>query len=140
MRDDFSFREDGILSKFEEATKDVAKGLSPTLDEKLSLESAVNDSARNLEGSGEVSSNENTRGKVRVRTNPNVPNGAFSSYEEPSAERVYSGVSAPMDDSGFTNKWFGQSGSTQTLILIFTAILVVMVMAISFAVIRYLGM
>ena len=91
--------------------------------------------------------NAETRQKTLVRKmdgpgyTPGV-NNAF--YSQNDASRQYMGGSNMGyygNDSGSANNpWLNKAGSTQTLILIFTAILVVLVVIVSLVVMKYMGM
>ena len=91
--------------------------------------------------------NAETRQKTLVRKmdGPGYTPGVNNvSYGQNDASRQYMGGSNMGyygNDGGSTNNpWLNKAGSTQTLILIFTAILVVLVIIVSLVVLKYMGM
>ncbi|MGN0993302.1 MAG: hypothetical protein ACI4PE_05230 [Bacilli bacterium] len=147
--DNFGGREQKSLDALESSIKYVYDSMKPTLDESLKAESVVNDSLGVINNSYANSNDVNnyssqgqseSRAKVRVLTPNNRP-VVKDNYNEVSnnfGSNNYgfnAGYSA--DNQGFVNP--KQSGSAQTLILIFTAILVVMVVLVSLVIMRFLG-
>lgn len=91
--------------------------------------------------------NAETRQKILVRKmdGPGYTPGVNNvSYVQNDASRQYMGGSNMgyygNDGGSANNPWLNKAGSTQTLILIFTAILVVLVIIVSLVVLKYMGM
>lgn len=158
MRKDelFGNREQESLKTLGPATMYVLNAMKPTLDANLKAQSVVNNSLDFINSSDNVVNNVNdgfdpslgqgqseTRAKVRVLTPNNTP-GVRSSVSEVNnsfdTNRNYYAPSAGYSDNSQSNSnVFGNIGSAQTLILIFTAILVVMVFLVSFVIMNFLG-
>lgn len=147
--DNFGGREQKSLDALESSIKYVYDSMKPTLDESLKAESVVNDSLgvinNNYANSDDVNNyssqgQSESRAKVRVLTPNNRP-VVKDNYNEVNSNfgsnnyGFNAGYSAGNQE--FVNS--KQSGSVQTLILIFTAILVVMVVLVSLVIMRFLG-
>ena len=151
MRKDelFGGREQKSLDALESSIRYVYDSMKPTLDEALKAQSVVNDSlgvinnnSVDVNDSAFSQGQSDSRAKVRVLTPNNRP-VVKDNYNEVSNNfsnnnyGINAGSSA--GDQGFVNSNYTQSGSAQTLILIFTAILVVMVVLVSLVILNFPG-
>lgn len=154
MRKDelFGGREQKSLDALESSIRYVYDSMKPTLDEALKAQSVVNDSLGVINNSYDNMNDVNnyssqgqsdSRAKVRVLTPNNRP-VVKDNYNEVSnnfSNNNYGfNAGSSAGDQGFVNSNYTQSGSAQTLILIFTAILVVMVVLVSLVILKFLGM
>lgn len=168
MRKDelFGGREQKSLNVLKSSVDYVLGEIKPTLDESLKAESVVNDSlgvinnsdvnttysafdnvnnfdvnSNNMDNSSFSQGQSESRAKVRVLTPNNSPAirdnvNVGSNFAD---DRNYgSAVSYNANSTNFVNN-SKQAGSAQTLILIYTAILVVMVIAVSLVIMKSLG-
>lgn len=152
MRKDelFGGREQKSLDALESSIRYVYDSMKPTLDEALKAQSVVNDSlgvinnnSVGVNDSDFSQGQSDSRAKVRVLTPNNRP-VVKDNYNEVSnnfSNNNYGfNAGSSAGDQGFVNSNYTQSGSAQTLILIFTAILVVMVVLVSLVILKFLGM
>lgn len=166
-RGKFGSYEEDYLKETSKAILDV-KGKLP-LDEYLKSQSVVNSSVNQINSipsdyanmnnnnySGDVyGSNSNpgyggnaeTRQKTLVRKmngpgyTPGVNNVSYNQNDTSGQYMGGSNMGYYGNNSGSAdNPWLNKAGSTQTLILIFTAILVVLVIIVSLVVMKYMGM
>ena len=151
MRKDelFGGREQKSLDALESSIRYVYDSMKPTLDEALKAQSVVNDSlgvinnnSVDVNDSAFSQGQSDTRAKVRVLTpnNHSVARDASNFENNYSDTRNYSANGGYIP--GYSNSVssnYTQSGSAQTLILIFTAILVVMVVLVSLVILKFLG-
>ena len=151
MRKDelFGGREQKSLDALESSIRYVYDSMKPTLDEALKAQSVVNDSlgvinnnSVGVNDSDFSQGQSDSRAKVRVLTPNNRP-VVKDNYNEVSnnfSNNNYGfNAGSSAGDQGFVNSNYTQSGSVQTLILIFTAILVVMVVLVSLVILKFLG-
>lgn len=151
MRKDelFGGREQKSLDALESSIRYVYDSMKPTLDEALKAQSVVNDSlgvinnnSVGVNDSDFSQGQSDARAKVRVLTPNNRP-VVKDNYNEVSnnfSNNNYGfNAGSSAGDQGFVNSNYTQSGSAQTLILIFTAILVVMVVLVSLVILKFLG-
>lgn len=149
MRDDFKFKEQGIIDNAKSACEIVKAKSALELELYRQSKSAIKDSINEINNVGnQFDSSMNSGGqsdsrvKVLVRTNSNQsfrPNTNLeNNYDFGSANVTYTAPGFG-DSSDNSNKWYGNVGSAQTLILICTAILVVLVVAVSLGIMKYLG-
>lgn len=151
MRKDelFGGREQKSLDALGSSIRYVYDSMKPTLDEALKAQSVVNDSL-GIINNNSVGVNDSdfsqgqsdSRAKVRVLTPNNRP-VVKDNYNEVSnnfSNNNYGfNAGSSAGDQGFVNSNYTQSGSAQTLILIFTAILVVMVVLVSLVILKFFG-
>lgn len=151
MRKDelFGGREQKSLDALGSSIRYVYDSMKPTLDEALKAQSVVNDSlgvinnnSVGVNDSDFSQGQSDARAKVRVLTPNNRP-VVKDNYNEVSnnfSNNNYGfNAGSSAGDQGFVNSNYTQSGSAQTLILIFTAILVVMVVLVSLVILKFLG-
>lgn len=151
MRKDelFGGREQKSLDALESSIRYVYDSMKPTLDEALKAQSVVNDSlgvinnnSVGVNDSDFSQGQSDARAKVRVLTPNNRP-VVKDNYNEVSnnfSNNNYGfNAGSSAGDQGFVNSNYTQSGSAQTLILIFTAILVVMIVLVSLVILKFLG-
>lgn len=151
MRKDelFGGREQKSLDALESSIRYVYDSMKPTLDEALKAQSVVNDSlgvinnnSVDVNDSAFSQGQSDSRAKVRVLTPNNRP-VVKDNYNEVSnnfSNNNYGfNAGSSAGDQGFVNSNYTQSGSAQTLILIFTAILVVMVVLVSLVILNFPG-
>lgn len=151
MRKDelFGGREQKSLDALESSIRYVYDSMKPTLDEALKAQSVVNDSlgvinnnSVDVNDSDFSQGQSDSRAKVRVLTPNNRP-VVKDNYNEVSnnfSNNNYGfNAGSSAGDQGFVNSNYTQSGSAQTLILIFTAILVVMIVLVSLVILKFLG-
>ena len=151
MRKDelFGGREQKSLDALGSSIRYVYDSMKPTLDEALKAQSVVNDSlgvinnnSVGVNDSDFSQGQSDSRAKVRVLTSNNRP-VVKDNYNEVSnnfSNNNYGfNAGSSAGDQGFVNSNYTQSGSAQTLILIFTAILVVMVVLVSLVILKFLG-
>lgn len=151
MRKDelFGGREQKSLDALESSIRYVYDSMKPTLDEALKAQSVVNDSlgvinnnSVDVNDSAFSQGQSDSRAKVRVLTPNNRP-VVKDNYNEVSnnfSNNNYGfNAGSSAGDQGFVNSNYTQSGSVQTLILIFTAILVVMVVLVSLVILKFFG-
>ena len=151
MRKDelFGGREQKSLDALGSSIRYVYDSMKPTLDEALKAQSVVNDSlgfinnnSVGVNDSAFSQGQSDARAKVRVLTPNNRP-VVKDNYNEVSnnfSNNNYGfNAGSSAGDQGFVNSNYTQSGSAQTLILIFTAILVVMVVLVSLVILKFLG-
>ena len=154
------FWENGVLDKFPENIDVLKKELAPLLNAKIKGESVISSSVDALEHTPVVSTNyvapgfggndfgydnegmgqdnSQTKAKQRVLTRSVGP-GMVTSVSSPEPPR-YTPVSYGSYEDINNDNGFSMSGSAQTLILICTAILVVMVVFVSLIVMKYMGL
>lgn len=167
-RGKFGSYEEDYLKETSKAILDVKSKLP--LDEYLKSQSVVNSSVNQINSipsdyanmnnnsnySGDVyGSNSNpgyggnaeTRQKTLVRKmngpgyTPGVNNVSYNQNDTSGQYMGGSNMGYYGNNSGSAdNPWLNKAGSTQTLILIFTAILVVLVIIVSLVVMKYMGM
>lgn len=151
MRKDelFGGREQKSLDALGSSIRYVYDSMKPTLDEALKAQSVVNDSlgvinnnSVDVNDSAFSQGQSDSRAKVRVLTPNNRP-VVKDNYNEVSnnfSNNNYGfNAGSSAGDQGFVNSNYTQSGSAQTLILIFTAILVVMVVLVSLVILNFPG-
>lgn len=151
MRKDelFGGREQKSLDALGSSIRYVYDSMKPTLDEALKAQSVVNDSlgvinnnSVGVNDSDFSQGQSDARAKVRVLTPNNRP-VVKDNYNEVSnnfSNNNYGfNAGSSAGDQGFVNSNYTQSGSAQTLILIFTAILVVMIVLVSLVILKFLG-
>lgn len=151
MRKDelFGGREQKSLDALGSSIRYVYDSMKPTLDEALKAQSVVNDSlgvinnnSVGVNDSDFSQGQSDSRAKVRVLTPNNRP-VVKDNYNEVSnnfSNNNYGfNAGSSAGDQGFVNSNYTQSGSAQTLILIFTAILVVMVVLVSLVILKFFG-
>lgn len=151
MRKDelFGGREQKSLDALGSSIRYVYDSMKPTLDEALKAQSVVNDSlgvinnnSVDVNDSAFSQGQSDSRAKVRVLTPNNRP-VVKDNYNEVSnnfSNNNYGfNAGSSAGDQGFVNSNYTQSGSAQTLILIFTAILVVMVVLVSLVILKFFG-
>lgn len=158
-RGTFGSYEDTYKNLATKAAKEVESEMIGPLKEYLDIQSASKDSLRTINGDSssystyvapgfvnndtisDYSSSSNTyggsegqsRGYQRVLTKPNSHDTYIPRNDDITNNGYYrGGYSGGIGDS--------QSGSTQTLVLIYTAILVVLVITISLVVMKYLSL
>lgn len=146
--------EEVLLKKMPDSIEAVKKELTPLLDKKLEVESVVKDSVDLLDtdvinqaaiqdslnglnqDQGNTQGQSNTNEKVRVRTIGGIsPYSSTAAPQDSSSDYSYSQyANVPSDDQG---NW--RSGYTDTLILIGTGILVLLVFVVSYLMLNYFG-
>lgn len=162
-RGKFGSYEDDYLKETSKAISDV-KNMLP-LDDYLKAQSVVNSSVSQINNVGVSNEyNGNSSFGDYVSDGNNSGYGNVSSQKQktlvrkmetpsgyvPGVNNRYSNVDSSFSNQytnnnmGYSNvensnPWLNKSGSTQTLILIFTAILVVLVVIVSLLVLKYMG-
>ncbi len=144
--------EEILLKKMPGSIEAVKKELTPLLNEKLEVESVVKDSVDlldtdiinqaaiqdSLNGSNQNQGKgqSNTKEKVRVRTIGGLgPHNSTNDVQDNSSDYTYSQYSNVLSDD--QSNW--RSGYTDTLILIGTGILVLLVFVVSYLMLNYFG-
>ena len=147
-----------VLKKIDAATASIKKELTPLLDEKVRSESAIDhtmslldtdvinqqmiqDSLNNGydQGQGQSEGQTNTKEKVRVRTI-----GGLSPYSAASSSASNEPVNSNYlnMNGGYSNEdpnvW-RTGGYTETMILIGTGVLVLLVFMVSYLILNYFG-
>ena len=167
--DAFYAGEDNILRNIPNSIESCKRVLGPELEKKLLSESAINNSVNvitnpgvnganttyvpdgsvnfnnSMSANGENSFSGNTmeKGNVRVRTMASpIGNGYVQSRPEQNTTTSYNNYSGGYADSdlfGDNSRFFGNSGVSQTLILLLVVVLIVLVFVVSLVVIKYIG-
>lgn len=142
--------EEVLLKKIPESIGDIKKELTPLLDKRLEVESvvkdsvdlldtdvinraAIQDSLNDLSGD-QAQGQSNTKQKVMVRT-MNGPSHFHSETKATSDENTYSYPSYGISED--QSNW--RSGNTDTLILMATGVLVLLVFVVSYLMLNYFG-
>ncbi len=144
----------GIFGSYEEEFSKTASGVISEVKEKLPLDeylraqSVTSNSVNNINNydaynssfdSGYSNGNSEVKQKTLVRK-MNTPYGYSSSTPQVdnSYSQQYMGGSS-FDSVSGNDMWNNRTGSAQTLVLIMTAILVVLVVTVSLVVMNYMG-
>lgn len=154
MNNDYNNNFEGdILKNIDAATSSVKKELTPLLDQKVKSESAIDHTMSLLDtdvinqeiirdslNNGHDQGQSNTKEKVRVRTIGGIsPYGTVSSSSsDEHTDNNYSGIRRNYSSDDNPNVW-RTGGYTETMILIGTGVLVLLVFMVSYLMLNYFG-
>ena len=150
MKNDFNEQFEGeILNEMNQAISSIKKELTPLLDQKVKGESAIDHTMSLLDTNvinqaiiqdsmNQGQGQSNTKEKVRVRTmnGPNPFAGAVRESSELENNNRFNYGNEPYED---INTNWRTGGYTETLILVGTATLILLVFMVSYLMLNYFG-
>lgn len=140
MRDSFANREQNVLDNVKIATEKTKAAMAMELETYKMSNSVANTNTNNVNDFTPVEASAPTSSNVRVRTLGSPMNTGAQFKQKPVKESSENSSYTPYDDAsqGFTNSQ-GGNASTNTLLLVFGLVLVIMVFLISYCVFVYFG-